>query len=133
MITKLPNDTKLIIKENVSEKFGVDIDDDIIDFLQNFQTKVAVEEGFANRNTVRLYNLAVFQYNEKKLDSSNTMDRLLVKHDGDYKKAIKEFRKLGKDVKINDRKKRKRRAAANKPKPTKHTPIVSLSGGFTAV
>ena len=133
MITKLPNDIKLIIRENVSEKFGVDVDDDLIDFLQNFQTKVAVEEGFAHKKTVRLYNLAVFKYNEKKVDSRKTMDRLLVKYDGDYKKAIKEFRKLGKAKNISDRKERKEELESRIVKPKKHEPIIAIKGGFTAV
>lgn len=133
MITKLSSDTKLIIKENVSEKFNTDIDDDVIDFLQDFQTKIAVSEGFAKKQDVRLFNLAVFKYNEKKVDSKNTMNRLLVKYDGDYKKAIKEFRKLGKDVNIKNRKERKAELASRPEIIKKHTPIVSTDGGFTAV
>ena len=102
MISKIPESRKDKIIAEVKSKFNTEIDLDLIDFIQDFQSKVAVEEGFNKKETVRFYNLAVFSYNPKKLDSKRTMKRLLTKHNGDSKAAIKEFRELGKIISINE-------------------------------
>lgn len=132
MITKIPNNIKSDIKADVKAKFNTDIDDDIIDFIQDFQSKVAVEEGLAKKDTVRFYNLAVFSYNPKKVDSRNTMNRLLIKHNGDAKKALKEFRQLGKIISIEEENKKKHEKANRVPKRKRREAIKSVNGLFTA-
>ena len=132
MITKLPDNIKSSIKDNIKSKFNVDIDDDIIDFMQDFQSKIAVEEGFANKENVRFFNLAVFKFNPKKVDSRNTMKRLLNKHGGDAKIALKEFRQLGKIISIEEEKQKAYDKANRVIRPKKHDKIRSITGGFTA-
>lgn len=131
MLSKIPDNIKDAIVDDIKEKFNVEVDTDIIDFLQNFQSKVAVEEGFSKQKTVRFYNLAVFAYNPKKLDSKNTMVRLLTKHDGDFKAADKEFKELGKAINLEERAKREKEKEERVIKPKRHEPIRSLTGGFT--
>ncbi len=131
MISKISDTVKSDIRVNVKDKFNVEIEDDIIDFLQDFQSKIAVEEGFAKQDTVRLYNLAVFSYNPKKLDSRNTMNRLLVKHGGDAKVALKEFRKLGKIISIEAEKKKAYEKANKVVKPKRHDAIKATNGMFS--
>ena len=132
MLSKIPDNIKQGIIDDIKDKFHADIEEDLIDFLINFQSKIAVDEGFAKKETVRLYNLAVFRYNPKKLDSKNTMVRLLAKHDGDNKAALKEFRKLGKELNLEERRKKKEAKKNKVVKPKKHAPIKSINGGFVA-
>jgi hypothetical protein len=132
MITKIPNEVKVDIIKGVKRKYDIDIEDDVIDFLQSFQSKVAVDKGFAIKKTVRFFNLAVFKYNEKKLDSRNTMKRLLVKHDGNVDVALKEFRELGIAVKEKYREDKRIELESRIIKPKKHEKIKSLDGRFTA-
>lgn len=96
------NAKERIVKE-VKAKFGVDIGVDIVEFLQAFQNKVAIEEGFAKRKSVLYYNLATFKYNEKKVDSKNVIHRLLNKHGNDSEKALAEFKALGKELSIYEK------------------------------
>ena len=132
MITKLPTEVKSDIRRNIRNKFNVVIDDDIIDFMQDFQSKMAVEEGFAKKEDVRFFNLAVFSFNPKKVDSRNTMKRLLNKHGGDAKKALKEFRQLGKIISIEEEKAKAYEKANRVVKRKRHDAIRSVTGGFTA-
>ena len=133
MITKITHKTKDEIITNVRKKFNVDIEEDIIDFLQDFQSKIFVEKGFANKKTVRFFNLAVFKYNEKRVDSKITMSRLLNKHNGDSKKALKEFRQLGKVIAIEEEEKKKEEKENRVIRPKRHDGIVSTNGMFTAL
>lgn len=132
MISKLPESTKKNIIDEVKARFNNDIDEDLIDFIQDFQSKVTVEEGFAKKDTVRLYGLAVFNYNPKKVDSRNTMKRLLTKHNGNSKAAIKEFRELGKVISINEEIAKAHERANRYVRPKRHDGILSKDGRFTA-
>lgn len=132
MITRLDIATKDLIKSDVKKKFNVDIDSDVIDFFQNLQSKVAVEEGFANKDTVRFFNLAVFKYNPRKVDSKNTMKRLRAKHNGDHAAAVKEFKEIGKGINIESKIARDTERATRATVFTRHHKVRSLDGKFTA-
>jgi hypothetical protein len=132
MITPLFNDVKSIIISDVHSIFNTIIEDDIIDFIQDFQSRIAVEEGFAKNETVRFYNLAVFQYNPKKIDSKTTMVRLLHKYNGDKQKAFAEFKQLGKDININNKLKKKYNREHKVVKLLNHAPVKSVCGKFSA-
>lgn len=132
MQTILPNDLKLNIIDEVKRLFNTSIEDDIIDFVQDFQSRVAVEEGFAKKDTVRFYNLAVFMYNPKKVDSKDCMIRLLKKHNGNRELALKEFKELGKIINL-DRKALKKYKKENKvSRVTNHAVAKSVCGKFSA-
>lgn len=132
MATLIPNDIKKDIISDIEKLFNTVVEDDIIDFITDFQSKVTVEEGFAKRDTVRLYNLAVFQYNPKKIDSKTTMVRLLKKYDGDKIKALKEFKELGKSLNISNKKRKKFLRENRVVKLTNHAKIPSKCGKFSA-
>lgn len=132
MISKLPDKVKSNIVKGIRDKFNFEAEDDIVDFLQTFQSKVIAEDGFANKKTVRLYNLAVFEFNPKRVDSKSTMNRLLTKYNGDSEKALNEFRELGKTIVIEERRMRKEAKDNEIKKPKKHEPIKGINSTFSA-
>jgi len=131
MSTPIPDNVKDKISAGVRDNFGIDISEDLIDFIKDFQSKVIVEEGFQKLKTVRLYKLAVFHYNPSKADSKNTMRRLLVKHNNDYTKAITEFKEMGKIINEARVAKKKEERANRRPVIKRSTFIKSVNGKFT--
>lgn len=132
MLSKIPNEIQNEIIAKVEKKFNAVIEEDIIDFLQDFQSKIAVEEGFAKEETVRLYGLAVFKFNPKKVDSRSTMKRLLAKHKGDSNKALDEFKELGKLINIKEKTEKAEAKKRKVSRPKKHEKVFSKDGLFTA-
>ena len=132
MITKIPDNVKQSIINGVKDKFNTNIDTDIIEFLQDFQSKCAVEEGFAKKETVRFFNLAVFKYSERKIDGKNIMSRLLAKHNGDRKLAKEEFKELNEEFGIRNKKEKQEMKANKVVKPKRHDKVKSINSMFTA-
>lgn len=124
MLTPIPSNVKADIVTGVKDKFNTDIEEDIIDFLLDFQFKVFVDEGFAKSETVKYNYIGSFKYDTKRVDSKATMKRLLNKHGDNYDAAITEFRALGKSIAIQLKEDR-RIAIANKPAPA--LPLKRLS------
>lgn len=103
MITELPKESVNKLVLSINNKYDVNISEDIISFFQDFQSKLAIDYGFANKEEVRLYNLASFKYSDAKVDSKMIFNRLLVKYNGDRDAAMAEFKELGKEININKR------------------------------
>lgn len=131
MITKIPDDIAATIANEASETFGRDIGIDLVHFIQEFQSTTAIDEGFAKKNTVRFYNLAVFKFNPKRIDSKNTMKRLLQKYNGDINKSLKEFRILGKSINQEEKKAKVEAKLVKSIVPKPKATIKSLNGKFT--
>lgn len=133
MSTTIPDNIKRNISAEVKENFGIDIDEDIIEFIRDFQSRVAFEEGFSKQNTIKLYKLAVFKFNTRRIDARNTMRRLLIKYDGDRSKALVEFRQIGKVINL-EYKNKLAEERANRVKPIKRSDkVISINGKFTVV
>ena len=132
MITKISDSVKQDIIRGIKSKFNTDVDTDIIDFLQDFQSKCAVEHGFIKKKAVRFYNLAAFQYDNKHIDGRNIMKRLLAKHNGDRKLARAEFKELNRAFAISNKEKKDKAKVAKVVKPKRHDIIRSTNTMFTA-
>lgn len=132
MISILPNDVKSDVIKEVARLFNTSIEEDIIDFIQDYQSKMAVEEGFSKCDTVKFYNLAVFKYNKEKVDIKTTMVRLLKKYNGDVKAAEAELKELGKSYNINKKELKKFKREHKVVRIPNHAAVKSICGKFTA-
>jgi len=133
MRTEIPGDIIDDICIGFQKRFNKTIDPLIIDFINDLQSEVALEEGFEKKRTVRFYNLAVFRYSPQRKDAIQTKKRLRRKFGDDREKVKAELSKIGKQVNIersNKFKARKEEIKEEKQYEKQRRNLVSLCGKY---